>query len=365
MDAGRRYPVLIVEGPGARPTQSLFLQQALSIGDRPSYEVEVTGAGRADQQSIAGRSLVVLNDAAEWGARHSGPLRAFVEEGGGLLVVLGERGRPGRTDRDADLLIPSLAGPPVEITGTVGGSIGELVFDHPIFEVFATPHSGDFASARVYRYHRLAAEWEGETIARFSDGAAALVERGIGAGVVLVWTSTLDNYWNDLALQPVFLPFLHRLAAYAIGYREAEEAYTVGETAQLRLPPGEDGAEIRAVSPSGDRAATVASEGLLVLALDEPGIYELTDLPDAWEGPTGLAVNHDPVESDLTPLDLEELTLSVQATDTEVSQASLEGALRPELIERRQSFWWYLLLVACLLLGIETVTANRLSNRDS
>ena len=38
----------------------------------------------------------------------------------------------------------------------------------------------------------------------------ALVERRVGTGRVLVWGSTLDTYWNDLPLQPVFLPFVHR-----------------------------------------------------------------------------------------------------------------------------------------------------------
>ena len=38
-------------------------------------------------------------------------------------------------------------------------------------------------------------------IARFDDGAVAMAERKIGSGNVILWSSTLDNYWNDLALK--------------------------------------------------------------------------------------------------------------------------------------------------------------------
>ena len=365
VDAGRRYPVLIVEGRGARSTQSLFLQQALSIGDRPSYAVEVTDAGSADERSIEGRALVILNDAAAWGAENATALRSFVEGGGGLLVVLGASGRPDRSDADADLLIPAVEGAPREFAESTGGSIGELAFDHPVFEVFAAPHSGDFASVRIYRYHRLAPGWEGTVLARFSDGSPAMVEKRIGGGIVLAWASTLDTYWNDLALQPVFLPLVHRVAAYTTGYRQSEEAYVVGQSLQLRLPVGTEGRGVTALTPTGETVDTNISEGTLVLALEEPGIYELRDLPENWDGPRTIAVNRDPRESDLTSVDMEEFALAAQAAGPEMSEAGLEGELRPEVIERRQSFWWYLLLVVGLLLGIETVTANRLSRKDT
>ena len=38
-----------------------------------------------------------------------------------------------------------------------------------------------------------------------------MAERTIGSGQVMIWSSTLDNYWNDLALKPVYLPFVHEL----------------------------------------------------------------------------------------------------------------------------------------------------------
>ena len=52
-----------------------------------------------------------------------------------------------------------------------------------------------------------------QVLARFDDGAPALLERRVGSGRVLLWTSSLDLAWNDLPLKPVFLPFVHRSCA--------------------------------------------------------------------------------------------------------------------------------------------------------
>ena len=66
-------------------------------------------------------------------------------------------------------------------------------------------------------------------IARFDDGAIAMAERTIGSGQVIVWASTLDNYWNDLALKPVYLPFVHEVVRHLATYEEPANWFTIGE----------------------------------------------------------------------------------------------------------------------------------------
>ena len=100
-----------------------------------------------------------------------------------------------------------------------------------MFELFRGPHSGDFSSARFFRYRKLDAK-EG-VLSRFDDGAVALAGRSVGKGRVVVWTSSIDTAWNDLALQPVFLPFLHQLARHTASHVESPAWHTVGEALDL------------------------------------------------------------------------------------------------------------------------------------
>src|SRR6185503_5186963 len=96
-------------------------------------------------------------------------------------------------------------------------------------EPFRAPRSGDFSSARFYRYRSLAPIDPARPLARFDDGAVALAERRLGAGRVVVWASTLDTFWNDLAIKPVFLPFVHGLVKYLGQHVDPPSWMTVGQ----------------------------------------------------------------------------------------------------------------------------------------
>jgi hypothetical protein len=253
----------------------------------------------------------------------------------------------------------------VETPETHGRSLGELDYNHPVFEIFSEPRSGDFTAARFYRYHRLAGDWDAEVIARFSDGSPALLDRRLGDGHVLVWTSTLDNYWNDLALKPVFLPFIHQIARHAVGYREYRNWYTVGETLEFDLPGDFSSDEVTVLAPNGDSVPLIAGSGNLLLPLEEPGFYRLENVPEQWDAPRSIAVNRETEESDLEPLDIEEFLLATSAVEVSAGTSGLESVVLPEVAERRQSIWWYLLLLVGLLMGVEMVVANNLSRSEN
>ena len=86
-------------------------------------------------------------------------------------------------------------------------------------------------------------------LAQFDDGSVALAERRLGEGVVLVWTSTMDTFWNDLAVQPVFLPFIHQMIRHLAGYRERVPWFTAGQVLDIADPAG-----MVFVSDRGERA---------------------------------------------------------------------------------------------------------------
>ena len=55
------------------------------------------------------------------------------------------------------------------------------------------------------------------------------MERRVGNGRVLVWTSSLDLQGNDLPLKSVFLPFVHRMVTTLASYTERPSWLTVGD----------------------------------------------------------------------------------------------------------------------------------------
>lgn len=375
--------VLVVEPPTAREHQSLYFDRALSIGDRPSFHVDVKKVGALVPADLVGRSLVVFNEVAPPTPTLSARLREFVTAGGGLLVVPGDQLPAGAWGGEWASALPATIGAVVDRTGEAGGTLAWVDYDHPVFDVFNAPRSGDFATARFLRYRKLAVRTDtakgprtaadsaavAHILARFDDGSPALVERAMARGKVIVWGSTIDGFWNDLVLQPVFLPFAHQLAKHAGRYSDAKAWLTAGDVLDLsrhaelsltQAPATKENSVVVVEAPSGAKTRLPgAAEGLI--PLHEQGFYEIR--PEGAARGTGrrVAVNLDPGEANLARIDPLELTTAALASSGARDVASVKDGSTREEDERRQTIWWYLLALAGVLLASETILSNRLS----
>src|SRR6267378_4163873 len=267
---------LVIVDSGDRSASSLFLSKALAIGSTPAFQVDETTPARMTPAAFDKRAVVVLNDTMFPPAGGGGALKRFVERGGGLLVVAGDHTMWPQGDAD---LLPGRLGATVDRTSGRSGSLGYLDYSHPVFEVFKAPRSGDFSAAHVFRYRALQTLPTDRILARFDDGAIAAAERKVGAGRVIVWTSTLDDSWTDIGVKPIFLPLVHQLVRYLAHYEPATSWFTVGQVLDLaaRAKDHADRSDRIVVTPSGERISQSnggeGSEGLL--ELNEQGVYEV------------------------------------------------------------------------------------------
>jgi hypothetical protein len=358
---GGRMKVLVIENAHGAPEASLYLTRALAVSDTPGFEVQVTRADRVTPAEIDQAAVVVLNDTAPPPGATGAALLAHVKSGTGLFVALGQDSTwpPGAPD-----LLPGTLGPTTDQSGTEGATLGFIDYSHPAFEIFSTPRSGELTAARIFRYRVLSDP--AHVIARFDDGAVAVAERRVERGSVLVWTSTLDTYWNDLALKPVFVPFVHQAIKHLARYTDPRPWYTVGdqfdpETASRPAePPSAREAEtLVAVAPSGAQETLARGDRSRSLRLAEKGFYEIRSSTARGAAPLVVAVNPDPAESDLSPLDPKDLTAAVTRNAAALKPEAVEE-ITTEDQERRQSFWWYLLAAGLVLLATETVLSNRI-----
>jgi hypothetical protein len=348
--------VVIGERSGSGRNTSLYLTRAAAVSESPRIEAKVRPADSLSNEDLAAASVVILNDApiAQTTAER---LQTFVQRGGGLFVVAGEKATwPSVAD-----ILPGVPGAAVDRSRGAAARLGALEYGHPLFEVFRGPRTGDFASARFYGYRTVTPVPNSTTLARFDDGQPALLERRVGTGRVLMWTSTLDTTWTDLALKPVFVPFVHRAVRYLGAYREPKPWRTVGDVVDPGLQAPAKGSDVSrvALTPAGTRIS-LDGDGPEVLELAEQGFYEFRAQGRDAEAPVVVASNVDLSESDLTPLDPQEIAAAALGR----AGGDAAGPLAPptdDAQESAQRVWWYLLFAGLLLLGAETIVANRLT----
>jgi hypothetical protein len=371
--------VLIVEPASARPNLSLFVRKALELSERPKFKVDVKGDDELKGTDFDNRSLVILNEATPPTGALGARLRDMVNAGTGVLVVAGLNDME-RWPAEWRTYAPVTFGAVIDRSSETNATIGKVDYSNPVFEIFSAPRSGDFSSARVFKYKAIVPKSDSgvSLIARFDDGAPAMVEGTKGAGKIVVWATTLDDEWTDLPQQgPVFVPFAHQVGRHIGRFTDPRQFFTVGDAldlsrhAELTEPllgkgarPATDSGELVLQTPAGDKVQVSVKGTNRLARLGESGFYELRGPKTPVGGGRPIAVNVDASEADLTHLDPAELVAAATKATGNKGKAD-ESVGTPEEQERRQTVWWYLLLAALFVLAVETVMSNRLSRAVS
>lgn len=319
--------VLVVDGdPGDTPVRSevYFLERALAPwgGQRAGVTVEVVSpVGLVDLDPAVHRAVFLANvsDPRPFGAR----LRDFVRRGGSVVIASGDNVTDDRYNAALAGILPS----PFRKASSVADRGEEpLALELPdtsleLFEPFRRAGRASFAEVGSWRVLTLEPYNDGgevRTLLRYQGGVPALVERRVGQGRVIVWTSSFDFAWSNLPLQAIFMPLVQRLVTYvggeSSGRMERVEAL-VGARVEVPLEEGEMSVEV--LHQDGEQVRSSTESGRVVFTPERPGGYQVRvegGPPLAW-----VSVNLDEAESD------------VRRTH---SVAAAEADLNPELFTR-------------------------------
>jgi hypothetical protein len=300
-----RPRVVIVSAAG----DAFYLAAALNAGDLPEFDVVTEAASRLGALLARGGPDVIVMISPrglDRGARDA--VARFVQAGGGLLVVGGAEAADGAM---SSLLAGVALEAPRQDRSTF---LASFESHHPLFQGMSGAYTG-LAHARFTRSWGVrAADWK--MIARFDDGASALLERTVGDGRIVLFASDLNRAWNDLPLQPAFVPFVQELVRYLAPRSERDQ-----------------------LTPATAPAALAARLGFAELGSGRR-----------------VAINLDPRESD--PARMTPATFSTAIRRTAPS-APAAHRRKIEAAESSQALWRYGLMLMLLALVLEGSLAAR------
>lgn len=300
-------------------------------------------------------------------------LFAFVRDGGGLIVSLGSNVEPDLYNsifrENGVALLPGeltvISESPAE--GSAGWSIAPPRSRHPL-SAFLDFLPRDLLDAGGFRKaFRVKAAPGAQEILKFTENdLPLLLEKRLGRGSVLLFTSTVDRDWTDFPVQPLCPILVQQMVSYLIRagamkhYMVGEPVFlpagerTPGSTVTLRGPSGKD-ITVKVVERDGQTAAAAdSSEGA--------GFYVLRG-EDGREVSPPVAVNVDPAESDVK-------IAGQAALDTQLSGVPIRvvapGADLPSLVRESRvgrELGGVLLLLALAAFVTQSLLARRFSKR--
>jgi hypothetical protein len=394
VDVRDELRVLLVDGRSsgrARERASFYLERALAPSiasvsahgsvSGSSIRPHVVTEGDLPSVAVDDYDAVVLCDVGLLTEREASLLDGYVRGGGGLVIFPGDRTQPDsfntRLFRDGAGILPARIGE--QISAPNGENV--LTFDargfaHPIVAAFRGNPDAGLQSTITVSYLKLEPDESASTALWFSDGSPALVERQAGEGRVVLAATGADDRWGTWAIwAPSFVPMMHETVRFTASGRWQPHEYLVGDPVTVRLDarttansvevrmPDDSTLEVAvSIDDSNDSDAVKA----ILETTDRAGVYlvEPDSLLIGDQKPQAFAVNVDPAESDLTPIDHQRLTsdlypdLRLQTVDAAADQSPELGSKSSPTVAALSRLLAWLVLLGLL---VEPVLAWRFS----
>jgi hypothetical protein len=351
------------------------IQQAIDV--RPIAQPALTA------QALKEASVVILTNCGALSDDQFNLLRNFVAEGGGLLILPGDRVTdvayntrffpvPGpQNERLTDARLLPATGDPEKVETFTGL---EFDFGHPALSVFNDPKAKHFKTARVYRHFGIEVPKKARNarVVAVFDGSRqpALVESNLGDGKVMLAAFPAHPRWGNLPLKPDFVPLMLRLVGHLEHRPEVDvpAIVTADGAAEVSVTLGWEPAEVTVKDPANvSRPVSLERSGARLLGVFEQtskrGLYTVearTARVDLLKSATlGFAVNLAPEESDFTLVGEKDVR-SILPSGVEltfVNAAEQESASKAAKGKDRD-LWGFLIVLVFAVIGVEFTLAT-------
>lgn len=289
-------------------------------------------------------------------------LKSYLEQGGVVLFSLNDEESSLTLKRLLSLqnqAAKKMTTEAAEINGYA--LLTNIDFDHPVFQIFQAPEFSDFTKLKFWNHQRLSLpdNIPHQILARFDHKYPAILDVPIGQGQLIVMTFGWTPQESQFALSTKFVPLMNAILAQNAKLNDVSSQFTVDE--RTKLPHIKQLTRINHLDAHPIKLATGQID---LTETIQPGLYQV-QAEQADAPAQKFAVNLEIDESKTAPLAIEKLeSLGVKflklGEETKANSPPSEirrQALLQEL-EQKQQIWRWLIIVALVMLGIETLLAK-------
>ncbi len=324
----------------------LYIGAALGAAAQSAFILESISVNEAADRQPSNYAFIVLSDLNSVPQLLENSLTGYVRSGGSLLIATG-------TSAGARLQIP-IFGTRITDTRDYGRVADRFMSVGSSDSSFPAVAKGEGWPGVKFFYALNVDPGDARVIVRLSDQTPLLLEKRIGEGRVLLFTSGLDNITNDFPLHPAFVPFIEQTARYLAGSERQGGSRVVDAYLELRNAR-EQGQGVEVTDPEGKRPLTLGEAATAQsFQLTEAGYYQLR-LANGRQNLVG--VNGDPKESNLETIPDDVMALWTGRGGTGSQAAASGGVSAPQ--KTPELLWWYVMLLVFAAAFAESVLASR------
>ena len=187
-------------------------------------------------------------------------LEAFVKQGGGLWLALGNRVDVETWNMNLRSLLPRplrgirQAGDAANVNQRKVARLTKFKAQHPLLTLFKDPLRSTLPQAKVWTYFLFDPQPNqgSEVISSLNEGSPYFLTQNLDKGRVLVFGGPLDREWSDLVIRPDFVPLTQQVIRY-LTQISTQRASQVKQEQNLTVELSGKG-PFSSISPTGERS---------------------------------------------------------------------------------------------------------------
>jgi hypothetical protein len=368
--------VLLIDGDPRTTlvaSETFYLMNALNPerAFRPGpIQPRVVPVEEAERLRLSDFDIVVLANVRNLSQDLRARLMDFANQGGGLWWFLGHHVDPVVYNRNLfdvpTRLLPARLGPPLDRPEAHPVTLQIQASGHALLKPFADKGQDALAGVRVQRListETASLPPASRVLLALPDGRPLLLEGLAGKARVLLFTSTADVDWNELAVTTGYLPLIQTGMTY-LARRDVQEHLAMDvrlpQPLTFKLDEPQKEALITVIDPQGKetRLFPQEREGLTRAespATQVPGFYRVSVGQE-----TAVVAGNTPLEeSDISPFRPDEIREKFPGIPLAFVEWERGRPIRPPQVEPTSLAGWFLIGLLALML-VEGVFANRL-----
>lgn len=361
VDRSPAEPVLLLTAnpfaPAANYLSAVMSSVGKDISNQRRYRVEATSLSEFDVRTLERYSWVIVDDIGSLSSVFADSLNQYLDSGGALFAATG--------DQTFNLTELPISGHQLLANDLSAESQLQRVSRIDQSHRMLTGLEG-WSEIGFSRSVNLELQSEDNVLVTLENGTPLLIERQLAQGKFVLFTSSLDNQWNNLPIKPLYVSLMAQAASYLSDANSLDLQQYGGDLFSLQDISGGAG---QLIDPSGGAVLELGNTSQPgAHTLDQTGFYQIFTLT----GESLVGVNIHPSETDLSQLDASEFENWQQALDgatnsesgapnsTEVVSA---GALPLDGTSSQRELWLWVLCVAAVMLLAESLFSNwKISN---